>query len=110
MADAALSDTLGPNVEVKPGRYVCLCVADNGTGMSQETLERVFEPFFTTKDVGKGSGLGLSMVYGFTRQSGGHVAIYSELGLGTSVRLYLPVAEGDHAKALAPRAGWSAVW
>jgi PAS domain S-box-containing protein len=94
---------LGPNIDVKPGRYVCVCVSDDGMGMSQETLERVFEPFFTTKEVGKGSGLGLSMVYGFARQSGGHVAIYSELGLGTSVRLYLPVAQGDKTRALAPR-------
>ena len=92
--------SLGRNVDIKPGRYVSVCVTDDGEGMSSETVERAFEPFFTTKEVGKGSGLGLSMVYGFVRQSNGHVAIYSELGLGTSIRLYLPVAEdspGAHA-------------
>ncbi|MES1199119.1 MAG: PAS domain S-box protein [Pseudomonadota bacterium] len=81
------------DAEVKPGRYVVVCVSDNGQGMSEEVRRRVFEPFFTTKDVGKGSGLGLSMVYGFARQSNGHVAIYSEVGFGTSVRIYLPVTE-----------------
>jgi len=86
--------TLGPMIEARPGRYVMICLTDNGLGMSPETLDRAFEPFFTTKEVGKGSGLGLSMVYGFVKQSNGHVTIYSELGLGTSVRLYLPIAEG----------------
>jgi PAS domain S-box-containing protein len=81
------------NPEVPPGDYVLVCVTDEGVGMAPEVLERAFEPFFTTKEVGKGSGLGLSMVYGFIKQSGGHVAIYSEPSLGTSVRLYLPAAE-----------------
>ena len=90
--------TLGPGIEARPGRYVMVCLTDDGAGMSPETLERAFEPFFTTKDVGKGSGLGLSMVYGFVKQSSGHVTIYSEVGLGTSVRLYLPVAEGTSAQ------------
>lgn len=76
--------------ELEPGDYVVLSVTDTGAGMSASTIEKVFEPFFTTKPVGQGTGLGLSMIYGFARQSGGHVRIYSELDQGTTVKLFLP--------------------
>ncbi|VVP69226.1 Sensor histidine kinase RcsC [Pseudomonas fluorescens] len=78
-----------------PGDYVVLSVTDSGCGMPQTTINRAFDPFFTTKPIGQGTGLGLSMIYGFTKQSGGHVAIESEVGKGTTVSLYLPRFGGD---------------
>jgi CheY-like chemotaxis protein len=87
------ADYAARNAEVAPGDYVVLVVSDTGGGMAPQVVERAFEPFFTTKAVGKGSGLGLSMIYGFAKQSAGHLKIYSELGHGTTVRLYLPRAK-----------------
>jgi signal transduction histidine kinase/CheY-like chemotaxis protein len=91
LGNAFLDDEYARNHEdVKAGQYVMVAVTDTGTGMPKEVIERAFDPFFSTKPEGRGTGLGLSMVYGFVKQSGGHVKIYSEMGHGTTIRLYLP--------------------
>ncbi len=85
--------------DVRPGQYVCICVTDTGSGMSPDVMAKAFDPFFTTKPIGQGTGLGLSMIYGFARQSEGYAKIYSEVGKGTTIKLYLPrhYGEVEHA-------------
>jgi CheY-like chemotaxis protein len=90
-ANAHLDDAYAARQrEVTPGQYVVMCVTDTGSGMTPEVIGKAFEPFFTTKPIGQGTGLGLSQIYGFIKQSGGHVGIYSEIGEGTTVKVYLP--------------------
>jgi CheY-like chemotaxis protein len=88
--NAYLDDAYAADADVPAGQYVLIAVTDTGMGMTPEVMAKVFDPFFTTKTIGTGSGLGLSQVYGFVRQSGGHVKIYSEPGNGTTVKIYLP--------------------
>jgi signal transduction histidine kinase/ActR/RegA family two-component response regulator len=88
------------NADLPVGQYVLVCVSDNGSGMPRDVLEKAFDPFFTTKQPGQGTGLGLSQVYGFVKQSGGHVKIYSEIGEGTTVKVYLPRASATGAAAI----------
>ncbi|AWJ85804.1 sensor protein (plasmid) [Azospirillum sp. TSH58] len=105
-SNAVLDETVSdPQGDILPGRYVLLRITDTGIGMPPDVLERAFEPFFTTKPIGQGTGLGLSQLYGFARQSGGHAAIRSQSGRGTSVSLYLPQHDGvDGADSAAPAA------
>ena len=98
-SNAYLDDEYCRQHGLTPGQYVLIAVTDNGVGMPAETIEKAFEPFFTTKETGKGTGLGLSQVYGFIKQSGGHIKIYSEVGEGTTVKLYLPRFDGHQTTA-----------
>ena len=101
-ANKWLDDRAAKTHDLPPGQYVTLCVTDTGTGMTPEVIARAFDPFFTTKPMGSGTGLGLSMIYGFVRQSGGQVRIYTELGQGTTMCLYLP----RHLGPIDTEEGW----
>ena len=98
------AEALAGNAEARPGRYVAIELVDNGAGMTPEVIGKAFEPFFTTKPAGQGTGLGLSQVFGFVRQLGGHVSITSQPGRGTTVTLFLPMSE-QHADAAVAEAG-----
>jgi signal transduction histidine kinase len=98
-ANRSIEASVARTLEMEPGDYAVLSVTDTGTGMPADVISRAFDPFYTTKPIGKGTGLGLSMVYGFVRQSGGQVRIYSEVGLGTTISLYLPRFQGGEPEA-----------
>ncbi len=98
-SNAFVDDAFAREFAIPTGQYVLIAVADNGEGMPPEVMAKAFDPFYTTKGVGKGTGLGLSQVYGFVRQSGGHVKIYSESGVGTTVKIYLPRHYGEAPQA-----------
>ncbi len=103
-ANTHLDEDYADAQEIAPGQYVAICVTDTGEGMTQQVIDKAFDPFFTTKPAGQGSGLGLSQVYGFVKQSNGHVKIYSETGAGTTVKIYLPRTMSAEAPAVAPSA------
>jgi CheY-like chemotaxis protein len=111
-ADVVLEDSHARQFDdVSPGRYVMIAIADTGSGMSPEMIDKAFEPFFTTKPAGHGAGLGLNMVSGFVKQAGGHIRVYSAVGFGTTVKMYLPQASpatsvkvADTATAASPAA------
>jgi len=102
-ANRWLDGRTGRERDLSPGQYLSVCVTDTGTGMTPEVIARAFDPFFTTKPVGEGRGLGSSMIYGFARQSGGQVRIYSEIGKGTTMCLYLPRHPGAWTRRLRRR-------
>jgi signal transduction histidine kinase len=110
-ANVFFDEAYAAKADVSPGQYVGIFVSDTGTGMTPDVVSKAFDPFFTTKEIGQGTGLGLSQVYGFMKQSGGHAKIYSEVGAGTTVKLYLPrhyatdsAMEGQNAAVSIPRA------
>ncbi|WP_426124416.1 response regulator [Pararhizobium sp. PWRC1-1] len=89
-ANAHIDEAYAAEHDIEPGQYVMIAVTDTGCGMPQDIIKKAIDPFFTTKPVGKGTGLGLSQVFGFAKQSGGHMKIYSEVGIGTTLKIYLP--------------------